>query len=265
MRPITMTLTLFVLLPVATTAFGDRIVVEGVAHDNVYIRESATMYYVQAPESGDVWSVRKADVPADAVTISIDDTERSALLARWNAVREAQRDAATEGVVLSFDVAQSESKTPLLTNVGEDGESRPEEAKPEPLVWQHPQSQRTLQYQAPETRVYAFSPMAETLPKIVAQTPNSALGGGGFSAGGGAQAGGFGASPGGFGAGAGAGGFGAGAAGGAGGVGGGGAGGVGGGAFVAGGFSNISQLFATIDDRLVGEAPNPIVMMFGRP
>jgi hypothetical protein len=119
------------------------------------------------------------------------------------------------------------------------------------------------QYNALETRVYAFSHMSEALPKIVGQTPNAALaGGGGFGPGSGVSTGGgFGA---GQGAAVGAGGFPGGVAGGAGA---GGAGGFGGRGNFGGAthFSNISQLFTTIDDRLVGETPNLIVQYFGRP
>ncbi|MCF6285540.1 MAG: STN domain-containing protein [Candidatus Hydrogenedentes bacterium] len=137
-----------------------------------------------------------------------------------------------------------------------------------------------------QTRYYR-APMNETLAKIILRAPGQTgsgsfggqrgsggqggFGGGGFGGqGGGRQSGGFGGG-GGFGGargGGGQGGFGGGGQGGGfGGQGGGGQGGFGGGGGGRGGgfgggdvtaIGNISQLFSTIDDRTVGEAPATI-------
>lgn len=123
-----------------------------------------------------------------------------------------------------------------------------------------PDKIRTESFETPETRYYALkSAGADTLPKIVVGNP----GGGGASMGPAATGfgGGIGAGLGGVGnagsalGGGGLGGLAGGAYGGGGG-GYGGGGGMGGGGYAGGGavspgFSNISQLFGTIDDRLV--------------
>jgi hypothetical protein len=122
-------------------------------------------------------------------------------------------------------------------------------------------------YEQVESRMYELKQLgADTLPKIVVQNnaqTTGGFGGGGFGGGGrggfggvgqssfgGSNSGGFGGGRGGFGGG----GFGGGRGGfGGGGFGGGRGGGYGGSDVTA--ISNISQLFTTIDDRLVGEAP----------
>ena len=110
-----------------------------------------------------------------------------------------------------------------------------------------------------ETRTYTIS-LDDTLPKIVLRNPAVTSGGGGSS-------GGFSGGQGGFGGGGNGGGVGGGQGGGVGqgGFGGGGNGGGFGGGQGAGfqnqdvtAISNISNLFTTIDDRLVGEAPAQI-------
>lgn len=125
-----------------------------------------------------------------------------------------------------------------------------------------PERLRTTSSEDMETRYYDLrSGAAETMPKIVLRNPGgyNAQIGGGFGGGGGNFGGG-----GSFGGGGNFGGgssFGGGRGGGGGNFGGGGfggggrGGGFGGGGFGGGTFSNISDLFYTIDDRLVGETP----------
>lgn len=127
-----------------------------------------------------------------------------------------------------------------------------------------PERLRTTSSENLETRYYDLrSGAAETMPKIVLRNPggyntqiSGGFGGGGYgggSFGGGGYGGGnFGGRGGNFSGGN----FGGGNFGG-GGFGGGnfGGGGYGGGGYGAGTFSNISDLFYTIDDRLVGETP----------
>lgn len=159
-----------------------------------------------------------------------------------------------------------------------------------------PANLRTESLEQLEARFYELRALgANTLPKVVVRNPRpvrrlglagaagaaasfgpgsrggrSFAGGasGGFGGGGGGSGafqtgGGFGGGGGGGGAGARGGAAGAGGGRGGGGAGGGGVGGAGGlGAGQA--FSNISQLFFTIDDRLVGERPNRIVRFYGR-
>ena len=136
------------------------------------------------------------------------------------------------------------------------------------MVWiSTPARIRAESFEDLETRYYRLSAGAvETLPKIVIRNPGGAQmagfggqqGGGGF----GGQQGGFAGGGGGFsgqqGGFAGGGGQQGGFAGG-----GGQQGGFAGGGGVGIGISNISQLFFTIDDRMVGEQPNLISQRYG--
>jgi len=114
-----------------------------------------------------------------------------------------------------------------------------------------------------QLRIQNLRANGQTLPKIVVNNPGGSGGTFAFGGGFGGTGGGGGLQGGGIGGGQGIGGPGAGGVGGAAGVGGaGGAAGIGGGVGGAGGgqafggqFLNISQLFTTIDDRLVGEPP----------
>lgn len=142
------------------------------------------------------------------------------------------------------------------------------------FIWiSSPQAIRTESFEELETRYYELrNAGAETLFKIVVRNPSGRVGGqGGFGGGGFGGQGGFGGGgfggQGGFGGGGfgGQGGFGGGGFGGQGGFGGGGfggQGGFGGGGFGGGGgggqFSNISELFGSINDLQVGETPATI-------
>jgi hypothetical protein len=146
------------------------------------------------------------------------------------------------------------------------------EVKENYLYVSTPERLRNTSSERLETRYYDLKGgMAETMPKIVVRNPVGVGGQMGFGGQGGFGGGGFGGGQGGFGGGGfggGQGGFGGGGfGGGQGGFGGGGfgGGGMGGGGFGGGGmgagtFSNISELFSTIDDRLVGEPPAIIGM-----
>ena len=136
----------------------------------------------------------------------------------------------------------------------------------ESFVWiSSPEKIRTETFENLETRIYELQNAgAETLFKLLitneggrGQQININVGGGqGGGQGGGGAGGGAGGGVGGGGGGGGLGGGG----GGGGGLGGGGGGGQGGGQGGQGssGFSNISELFDTIDDEEVGEFPNPL-------
>ncbi len=67
----------------ATCASADSIVMDGDTLSGVYIRSSASMYYIQNPRDGSTLNVLKADVPAKAVRISRSRKERAAILAAW--------------------------------------------------------------------------------------------------------------------------------------------------------------------------------------
>jgi hypothetical protein len=75
------------LVALAPFAAGDTITIDGVLYQNVYIRESEALYYVQDPATGKVHSVQKSAVTLEDVLISEDRGERVKLLKAWRAKR----------------------------------------------------------------------------------------------------------------------------------------------------------------------------------
>jgi hypothetical protein len=290
--------TLWILGLLAATASaaavqGDRITVEGVTHEGVLVRESASRYYVQVPADGSVFSVAKDQVAPGAVQMETDRAIRDEMLSRWEAARPAEPAIRPRNT----EVRQSSDSEPgpvLITNVGRE---RPKYASADgvtPSVRMHNvplryalnallrphglsyavqdnmlwvSSPARLRHEATgplQTRAYNLNSVtaSQTMPRVVMSNqggfggPIGGFGGGnnrsaGFQSGGGFSGGGFGGGNNRGGGGFGGGGFGGGNNGG-GGFGGGNNRGGGGGAFF---FSNISELFANIDDRTVGETP----------
>ena len=72
-------------------AFGDSIVLDGVAHSDVIVRESSTMYYVQFPKDGSIRSVRKSAVDPKDVSIKANTPARAGLKAQWRANNDRAR------------------------------------------------------------------------------------------------------------------------------------------------------------------------------
>jgi hypothetical protein len=82
---------------VMTGAAGDSIIVDGVMHDNVVVREGPSQYYVQIPSDGRTISAPKSDVKPSDVVILKDKAAREALLQEWtenNALRPKPKSAA---------------------------------------------------------------------------------------------------------------------------------------------------------------------------
>jgi len=95
-------------LLMAAFAWGDSITIDGVVYEDVYVRESPSAYFVQLPEDGRTISALKSEVDPQDVTISTDEGERGALLARWRERQRAEPEAAPrEEVGLSVDVESS--------------------------------------------------------------------------------------------------------------------------------------------------------------
>ena len=303
------------LLFAATVCWADSIKVDGKAFENVLIRESASMYYVQIPSEGSVFSVPKSEIREEEVSISGDAAQRDALREEWTRKHNQARnivtaDASTEPRVASATAAGGQARTEsartrVVSASRSDNASGGAEAddyisriklKDVPLgtalkailrtknldyevedgyIWiSTPEKLRRESFETPETRMYGLrSPGADTLPKIVVRNPGAAqvgYGGQGYGSGQGYSSGqGYGQ---GYGYNQGVGSAGYGGTGGyrgAGGMpfqqtaGGMGYGGMYGGQGMAGmpmpmtgpHFSNIAELFSTIDDRLVGETP----------
>ncbi len=83
---------LIVIAGCTMTGFGaaaDSIMLDGVTHGDVYIREGGNMYYVHFPESGDLLAVSKDMVTPNEMRISENAAHRDALLAQWRAARKS--------------------------------------------------------------------------------------------------------------------------------------------------------------------------------
>jgi len=76
---------------IAWGAAADAIALDDITHHNVIVSETASLYYVQFPENGTVISVLKDEVSPDSVSISPDDTERANLKRLWRENHDARR------------------------------------------------------------------------------------------------------------------------------------------------------------------------------
>ncbi len=232
---------------------ADSIAVDGKTYDNVVVRESATRYVVELPDSGKILSVNKDQIDSGAVHVER-GADRDALHARWeeNNPYVDAKPAKIDTTAPQSTAESTDTKPVLIRNVHKGQEPRQSADQSDPSI-----AQRYNGLLGPAGRhvartnggFQAVAPVRNEDIVIHQEGGRSAAvaspggyGGGVAAARGGAYGG----------AGAGAG-FGGGRGGGYGGAGGG-YGGGGGGAF----FSNISELFSTIDDRLVGETPAQI-------
>lgn len=274
-----------ILIALTAPAFADSIIVDGTTLDDVVIRESESRYYVQNPADGSIVVVEKDAIAPGDVTIDDANEARDQLHKAWRLERGLSEKTAFELQLESSRYAlenpdaaitqsapqQNERRAPIvIRREGDASNGRVQHIKLDDVPlgdaldavlrplgldyrveddYVYVSSPDRLRHEADEsleTRTYDYADQSGTLPKIVVQNPAGA-----GAAGGGGGAGGFG---GGGGAGIGGGGI-AGGGGGAGGFGGGAGGNRGQGGTQ---ISNISQLFSTIDDRLVGETPAQI-------
>lgn len=226
------------LFLVATRVQGDSIAIGQTLHEDVYISESSTFYYVSLPDAGTTFSVPKDDPAVGEPKITSDPDIREEIYERYKEARARLRvpdqaitvpwlgaDTRMESTLSESDVGEMRSRsqaaarsTPLLELRG----------PPRPYVVAVPAGSR-----APGPGVGSNAGRAGT-PSFGAGTGSA-----GNRIGGGAR--------------------------GSGGAAGGGAGGGGAGRqnTARAGFSNISELFDTIDDAEVGETPNPIALGVG--
>ena len=253
---------------------ADSIILDGKTLENVYIREGASMYYVQIPADGSVVSVPKSSVTASDVRIADDVAERDALRREWKRNNEALRQTPQEAPdpVPANSAAVDKSPVTDRESSGEGRRAAPRvdsgdgpvahvklkdvplrdalKATLRPMGLDYkvesnyvriarPEQLRQEPYEALDTRFYQLqSGTAGTLPKVVTQNPGGTVGPGTSGAYGGGYGGMYGGGMG-YGGGSGmtGGGF--------------------GGARYGGGaqFQSLIQLFTTIDDRRVGEPP----------
>ena len=212
MPPRRASLVLAVLLGlVSTGSIADSIELGGTRLEDVYIRESATLYYVCLPDDGRVLNIRKTDVAPGSVQITEDFETRHAIFARWKAHRVKYAEIPEDRMPKRFD---------LVTDSTKDGVQRsgPSESflagRTMPIL-----RGKGVRRHDPELAARIQSNLARKrggTASFVGSGPATGTasgGGGGGGAGGGGGGGGF--------------------------------------------FSNISDLFDTIDDAEVGEFPNP--------
>lgn len=81
--PLASVLVALVLLIVAVPTLADSIKIDGVQHDDVYVRTTSNMYYVEFPEDGVLRSLAKDEVEKESVSIDQDKEARRAIHARW--------------------------------------------------------------------------------------------------------------------------------------------------------------------------------------
>lgn len=197
------------LFPVDSIA--DSIELDGTQFQDVYIRESATLYYICLPDDGRILNIRKTDVEPESVKITEDFEARRAIFARWKAHHAKFAKIPEERIDLVTDSSGDEA-----------GRSGPSESlvagTPVPIL----RGKGVRRYN-PE--------LAARIQANLARMRGGSAPTGSIGSGSGTMSGGSGGS-GGSGSGS---------------------GGGGGGAT----FSNISDLFGTIDDSEVGELPNP--------
>jgi hypothetical protein len=250
------------LLGCAVAASADTIVVDGKTLEDVYVRQSDAVYYVQIPADGKVISVQKS--AGVKVTLSTDNAQRDALLREWKTRNAANKsapetasvpDALPDAPRVETDMSTANVRSRAAENGEKVGHVRLKnvplrvalkaiarskgldyEVRDGHIFVSTPQRIRHEAAEPLDTRTYALGSVgSETLPKVVVSNPGGAANAGGM-----------------YGGYSGANGYGGGMRGGGMGGYGGGYGGMNGGGMQ---ISNISQLFSTIDDRRVGETP----------
>jgi len=251
--------------------WADSLVHNGKTYSDVYVREGNSSYYIQHPSTGEITAVPKSEV--GDVAISSDAGLRESLLRRWKSAKAEKPMPALTSVPKVSNPSPRPAgpppvvpaePTPARARNGQDGVSIKLENVPMRTALKATLRQKNLDYKVHDNYIYVSTPQrlrqeplervqprlfalnyaSDTLPKIVVRNPGGAgypqMYGGGMSGGG---MGGGGMIGGGM--------RGGGMMGGGMGMRGGMMGGYGGGQH----FSNISDLFSTIDDRLVGETP----------
>ena len=73
-------------------ATADTITFAGTTYEDVYVRETDALYYVQFPETGEVRTVLRSNVNPDSVRLS-GESERKALLRTWREAAATAREA----------------------------------------------------------------------------------------------------------------------------------------------------------------------------
>ncbi len=227
---------LVAMLLLARPAAADSIAVGDTRYEDAYITEGASLYYVSLADTGTTITIAKDDPALGPVEITADESEREIILARYKEVRSRLATPDEPGT------AANVTRTNFVESSIDSSTFR--------------MSSATVRAESSATPLLVLRGNAVSRPSVPAPSRQSGpqLNGGGsqggFNSGGTMQS-----------AGRRSGGAGGGRAGGGGGRG---AGRGGGQTGTGAGFTNISELFSTIDDADVGEAPNPIAGGAGR-
>ena len=80
----------------ALGAAADRIEIDGEVYEDVYVRETPRMVYIQFPEEGRVKSFMRAQVDEDAIHIHPDPAHREALRKKWREAYDRRQEAAED-------------------------------------------------------------------------------------------------------------------------------------------------------------------------
>jgi hypothetical protein len=187
----------------AAVCCADSITVDGKAFQNVLIRESESMYYVQLPSDGSVFSVPKSEIQAGDVSISGDAAQRDALRREWVRKHDQARNVVSADDSAQLAAPISNSRPPAsnprpASGVAETGGHAPRTQLTDvPLgaalkamlrskgldyrvedgyIWiSTPAKLRNESFETPETRVYELRSLAAgTLPKVVVRDPGAA-------------------------------------------------------------------------------------------
>lgn len=163
--------------------FADSITVAGKTFSDVYIRETPSMYYVQVPADGSVFSASKRDVPAHAVSILKDAAQRESLLNAWKSKHEPPRNASPNDAPKQAEpkpvavASEKHQDVPLRYALKAALRSKNLDYRAENgyLYISTPQKLREEPFEPLETRYYTLkSPSGDTLPKVVVRDPAGA-------------------------------------------------------------------------------------------
>lgn len=120
------------LVPAITVAgslpcLADEIAVGGIQYQDVYVRTSGSMYYIQTPDDGKVITADIETVDLESVKIAEDEAERAAILTRWkeSKARREEQEAQRREREASERHDEYRSAFPRLSDVLQNEEGLP--------------------------------------------------------------------------------------------------------------------------------------------
>lgn len=95
------------LVAAAFPSFADWIVLNGLTYRDVYVREGRSAYFVHFPDTGEVMNVPRSGVDASDLGIDKDASHRKALLDRWRTNNPSREDSTSHRLDVRRQVARS--------------------------------------------------------------------------------------------------------------------------------------------------------------